>query len=172
MPGFHHWRATPTNSLHQQLYTGNFPRPRAQDAADASDPDHRNHALRTLAGASTLSAALYNEDEALLQSSPPPPPPPSPSPSPSPQYWPASSTHAPAPRTGCFSNFTPHAPIETNPPMRNDYWTADLNPQMHQRGLLLNPIGHPNVHFHSRRGQLQMLAKNMNSTNDPYLRQM
>ena len=70
----------------------------------------------------------------------------------------------------CYTRFIPHAPVEVAPRHSSKYWEADLNARIYERRLAMSGEENPYANWNRRQAWMNLIAKDMPPTNDPYLK--
>jgi hypothetical protein len=86
--------------------------------------------------------------------------------------WEPFSTTATPVLQGCYTKWVPHTPVEVAPRQDPNFWEADLNKRMYERGLITSAKENPYENFYRRQGLVQLLAINMPNTTDEYTKQI
>jgi hypothetical protein len=86
-------------------------------------------------------------------------------------WEPFTTTAAPVLK-GQYTQFIPHTPVEIAPRQNSNYWSADLNARLYERQLISSAKEQPYANFYARQGMLNLLAQNMPSSTDRYLRKI
>jgi hypothetical protein len=86
--------------------------------------------------------------------------------------WEPFSTSATPVMKGCYTRFIPHEQVEVAPRQDIRYWGADLNSRFYERQIISSAEEHPYSNWYRRQGLINLVAENMPSRSDPYLKKI